>query len=59
MAPSLGSRVVAEGVENREQNDFLKDVDYDEIQGLYYSRPVSSDSIFKLLQSKKTFHAGE
>lgn len=36
-------RIVAEGVETKEQYEFLRDIFCDEIQGYYFSRPISSD----------------
>ena len=38
-------KVIAEGVETKEQWDCLKDLRCDEIQGYYFSKPVSSDEI--------------
>ncbi|MCC6196516.1 MAG: EAL domain-containing protein [Burkholderiales bacterium] len=40
MARSLRIRVVAEGVETREQLDFLRAHECDECQGYYFSRPL-------------------
>jgi diguanylate cyclase (GGDEF)-like protein len=40
MANWLGMSVVVEGVETREQRDFLVGVGCDYVQGYYYSRPV-------------------
>ena len=37
---ALGLSVVAEGVETKEQSDFLRAWDCDAIQGYYYSRPL-------------------
>jgi len=45
MAQSLGLKVIAEGVENREQVDFLKARNCDRIQGFYFSRPVPSEEL--------------
>jgi EAL domain-containing protein (putative c-di-GMP-specific phosphodiesterase class I) len=42
LAHSIGLRVVAEGVETRQQADFLAAHGCDELQGYYFSRPVSS-----------------
>ncbi|MBF0096525.1 MAG: EAL domain-containing protein [Magnetococcales bacterium] len=43
MAKSLRLRVVAEGVENRHQMEFLQRLDCDEIQGYWLSRPLVGD----------------
>lgn len=40
MGKSLGLSVVAEGVETKEQRDFLKATTCDYVQGYYYSRPI-------------------
>ncbi|MBF0195238.1 MAG: EAL domain-containing protein [Magnetococcales bacterium] len=50
MAKSMNLKVVAEGVENIEQLNFLKDKDCQEVQGFYFSRPISSQEFEKLLQ---------
>jgi diguanylate cyclase (GGDEF)-like protein/PAS domain S-box-containing protein len=49
MASSLELEVVAEGVETREQLEFLRHEGCDEAQGFYYSRPVSADDFAALL----------
>ena len=41
LAHSLGQVVVAEGVENKEQLEFLKQLDCDIIQGYYFSKPLT------------------
>lgn len=40
LAHNLGLKVICEGVETKEQFDFLKGHACDEIQGYYYSRPI-------------------
>ena len=40
---SMNLNVIAEGVETKEQLDYLRDYHCDEIQGYYYSRPVPPD----------------
>jgi len=42
MAHSLGLSVIAEGVEDQAQLDFLRDHGCDEVQGFYLGRPVSA-----------------
>lgn len=41
MAKHLNMNVVCEGVENREQVEYLKTTQCDKIQGFYYARPMS------------------
>jgi diguanylate cyclase (GGDEF)-like protein len=45
LAHSVGLRVVAEGVETRMQADFLRDHGCEELQGYYFSRPVSPANV--------------
>ena len=45
----LGMTVVAEGVETKEQCDFLRAWDCDAIQGYFYSRPLPQADFEKLL----------
>ena len=53
MAHSLGLKVIAEGVETREQLDFLLEQDCDEIQGYYFSKPLPQDPLTKLLKENR------
>lgn len=53
MAKQLKHKVIAEGVENREQFSFLKQAGCDEIQGYLFSRPIDCDKFTELL--KKNF----
>jgi EAL domain-containing protein (putative c-di-GMP-specific phosphodiesterase class I) len=50
MAHSLGLRVIAEGVETREQFDFLRAQGCDEMQGYYFSKPLPADEVAGLFQ---------
>lgn len=52
---SLNLRVVAEGVETREQLAFLRSNGCDEIQGNYYSKPLSADDFSTLLRECPRF----
>ena len=54
MAKSLEQRVIAEGVETREQFVFLKDQGCDEGQGHYFSPPVIPQQ-FTALLGNRTF----
>jgi len=49
MAHSLGLNVVAEGVEDQRQFDFLAQNDCDEVQGYLFSRPVSASEFVRVL----------
>ena len=49
MAHELGIKIVAEGVETREQVEFLKECGSDYIQGYYFSRPIPQSEFEKLL----------
>jgi diguanylate cyclase (GGDEF)-like protein/PAS domain S-box-containing protein len=48
---SLQQRVIAEGVETRQQLEFLKRHGCDEGQGYYFSRAVAADQAGKLLEA--------
>lgn len=50
LAHSLGLDVVAEGVENVEQLDYLRQLDGDEYQGFLCSRPLPAGKLSALLQ---------
>jgi EAL domain-containing protein (putative c-di-GMP-specific phosphodiesterase class I) len=45
MARSLGLRTMAEGIENRKQENLLRCLGCDEFQGFLYSRPVPADTL--------------
>lgn len=45
MAKSLDLTVIAEGVETEEQLSFLRECQCDEIQGYYFSKPVTADEM--------------
>ena len=45
LAHNLGKKVIAEGVETKEQLELLKEMNCDNIQGYYFSRPISSDEL--------------
>ena len=58
MAHSLQLKVVAEGVETKEQYDFLRRLKCDQIQGYYFSKPIPSAEIVKLLYKTMTRDGG-
>ncbi len=49
MSKQLGLMVVAEGVETKDQVDFLKSINCDVAQGYYYSKPVDVDEFERML----------
>ena len=53
MAKNLNLRVIAEGVENEAQLSFLRAHQCDEIQGYYFSRPLSADKVADMLRGNK------
>jgi diguanylate cyclase (GGDEF)-like protein len=52
MARSLRMRTVAEGVEQEDQMRFLRAEGCGEMQGFFYSRPLPSEEILRLLKLK-------
>ena len=59
MAKKLGLTVLAEGVENEAQANILKDFECDEVQGFYYSKPITAEEMTELLLSYKHSGFGE
>jgi EAL domain-containing protein (putative c-di-GMP-specific phosphodiesterase class I) len=49
LAHNLNKQVIAEGVENRDQLEFLIRHDCDQVQGYFFSRPVSEERFLALL----------
>jgi EAL domain-containing protein (putative c-di-GMP-specific phosphodiesterase class I) len=52
MGRTLSLTVVAQGVETKEQVDFLCRNGCDEIQGFYLNKPIPADQIAELLQTQ-------
>ncbi len=50
MAKMIGLDVIAEGVETKEQLEFLRSIDCDIAQGYYYSRPIPVDEFEEFLK---------
>jgi diguanylate cyclase (GGDEF)-like protein/PAS domain S-box-containing protein len=58
MAKSLRLKVIAEGVENEAQMSFLRSHQCDEIQGYYFSKPLTVDKVAdKLRENTSEIHA--
>lgn len=50
LAHGMGLSVIAEGVETREQRDFLRQHQCDEIQGYFYGRPAPAEEFARMLK---------
>jgi diguanylate cyclase (GGDEF)-like protein len=55
MAHELGKEAIAEGVETREQADFLIENRCDSVQGYFYSYPLPQQDFFEFIE-KQDFH---
>jgi diguanylate cyclase (GGDEF)-like protein len=54
MGKSLSLTVVAQGVETKDQAEFLREHACDECQGFYFNRPLSIQQFTELLQAQTT-----
>jgi diguanylate cyclase (GGDEF)-like protein/PAS domain S-box-containing protein len=59
MAHSLRLKVIAEGVETREQLDFLTELGCHEFQGYYFKKPQPADELSRLLRENANVGAAE
>lgn len=50
LSRSLNKKTIFEGVETEAQRDFLKSVKCDQVQGYYYSRPLSEEDFIEFLK---------
>ena len=53
LANRLGVKTIAEGVETKEQVDFIKSIKCDMIQGYYYSKPLSKEDFEDYFNTNK------
>jgi diguanylate cyclase (GGDEF)-like protein len=58
MSRSLGLKVVAEGVETRDQARFLEQQGCDEMQGFYFSRPLPAERLAAYLRQEPVAEEG-
>ena len=56
LAHNLKLKVVAEGVETRDQLTFLREHDCDEMQGFYFSEPLSAEQLHHTLREGRSLH---
>jgi diguanylate cyclase (GGDEF)-like protein len=54
MGKTLSLTVVAQGVETKDQAEFLRAHACDELQGFYFNRPLPADEFTKLLRAQAT-----
>ncbi len=53
LAHSLGHKVIAEGVETKEQLEFMRNHGCDAVQGYYFSKPLTAASLTEYLHSQR------
>ncbi|MFT5871199.1 MAG: diguanylate cyclase (GGDEF)-like protein [Clostridium sp.] len=54
LSKGLGIKVIAEGIEEKEQLEFLLKNGCDEVQGYYYSKPIPEDEIIAYIREFDT-----
>ncbi|MFW5908620.1 MAG: EAL domain-containing protein, partial [Desulfosalsimonas sp.] len=59
MGKTLSLRVVAEGVETKEQMTYLNEHCCDEMQGFYFSKPIAPEKFAELLNKHIAFARGK
>ena len=52
MAKKLDIKVLSEGVETKQQSDFLKEINCDLAQGFLFSKPIPREELEKLLNEE-------
>ena len=55
MAKKLDIKVLSEGVETKEQSEFLKEIECDMAQGFLFSKPEPREEFEKILNENKVF----
>ncbi len=53
LAHALGLRVVAEGVETQGQSDILLNLGCDELQGFFFAKPMTADTLMAWTEGRK------
>lgn len=55
LSKHLKKQTVFEGVETKEQRDFLKSIECDQVQGYFYSKPLSEPDFVAFMSSRDIF----
>jgi EAL domain-containing protein (putative c-di-GMP-specific phosphodiesterase class I) len=58
MAHSLNLKVLAEGVETKEQLNYLKMRNCDEAQGYYFSKPLKAEVVYRMNGTRRNVQTG-
>lgn len=58
LAKKLNYKVVAEGVETKDQVEFLKDSQCDLMQGFYFSKPIPAHKVLLMLETERLIGLG-
>ena len=53
MAKRLKVRTIVEGVETKEQMEYVRDIGCDIIQGYYYSKPITKEEFEKYFEENR------
>ena len=59
MAHRMGMKVVAEGIENKQQSEFLCNHGCDYLQGYFYSKPIPDRDFLELLRRENAQYYAE
>lgn len=59
IAKHLKAKTIIEGVETKEQVEFVKRIGGDIIQGYYYAKPITKEEFETYLSEYKNFHKNE
>lgn len=54
LGKKMGLKVIAEGIEDLYQQEYLKACGCDEVQGFYYAKPMPEDEFLAFLENKKS-----
>ena len=55
MGHIIGIKIVAEGVEKKEEMIFLQENNCDEVQGFYFSKPLDPETLIKQISNQAEF----